>query len=128
MDVTTYGFSLTVQADFYGAAINVHSGDGLPYVLTSDYDKLAKELEWVKSVNAALDESNLRVLAELTELKAKMEGWQLVPIELIEHVKHARKLLGGNGAPEWQREKLRQKLTDLLANTAPSAGSQEQGE
>jgi len=43
------------------------------------------------------------------------EGWQLVPVELIEHVKHARKMLGGNGAPEWQRERLRQKLTDLLA-------------
>ena len=59
--------------------------------------------------------------AQVEELKAKMEGAVLVPVELIEHVKHARKLLGGNGAPEWQREKLRQKLTDLLANALLAA-------
>ena len=102
-------------------------------------DKLAAELAELKAVMAeSLDNyrsmlhaseaqvEELKLQNELIvlgweKLKAKMEGMVLVPVELIEHVKHARKLLGGNGAPEWQREKLRQKLTDLLANTLLTA-------
>ena len=96
------------------------------YVLASDYDKLAVAHKEEKALRLVAEHDASLLRAELAELKAKMEGMVLVPVELIEHVKHARKLLGGNGAPEWQREKLRQKLTDLLAN-APAAPAVDAG-
>ena len=108
---------------------NIRYGEGceVEMVMASDYDKLAAELVREKIRRRAIDDEAFNyseqveeLKAELAELKAKMEGMVLVPVELIEHVKHARKLLGGNGAPEWQREKLRQKLTDLLAKAAPA--------
>lgn len=53
------------------------------------------------------------------------DGYVIVPAELIEHVKHARKMLGGDPEPEYVRARLRQKLTDLLATPTPPASEQQ---
>jgi hypothetical protein len=77
---------------------------------------------WQDYMRAELDRAHDFYQSQVSSLNASRvpEGWQLVPVEMIEHVRHARKLLGGDPAPEYVREKLRQKLTDLLAAPTPA--------
>ena len=61
------------------AELDCHEEEDGNYVLASDYDKLDQEYCMVLE-SVVLDAETIhRLEAELAELKAKMEGWQLVP-------------------------------------------------
>lgn len=72
-----------------------------------------------------LVESVKRTLISTPPAAVVPDGYVIVPAELIEHVKHARKMLGGDPEPEYVRARLRQKLTDLLAAPTPPASEQQ---
>lgn len=71
-------------------ALRGEVADQYEYTITaleSERDQLRAEVDWLKAINCALDESNKRLLAQ--QQVPVVPGWKLVPVEPTPEMLHA---------------------------------------